>query len=287
VVAHAFHPEPIASDLAHALVSDFLERSPSAEKLAERMLAATGSRFRDALDVLSLGASDELRKQLRLTGFVRTGDSDDGAELWEHTTAIFPLLELRPSGKRRGFVRVDSIVDYLEASGTAPLVLEGDAGALVRRALVADEEAELWVVERSSDRRRTTSASAVREGPGAALLARHLQAFRLRPRPLEDAARGFETARELIVARRKTSVKRLRASSFSKPNGSLTRGKTARRACRRRARTRSGSAGSIAITTRTARAEARFARSFSCSKRSDFIVASAFMPEAKPAGARR
>ena len=203
MVAHAFHPEPIASDLAHALVSDFLERSPSAEKLAERMLAATGSRFRDALDVLSLGASDELRKQLRLTGFVRTGDSDDGAELWEHTTAIFPLLELRPSGKRRGFVRVDSIVDYLEASGTAPLVLEGDAGALVRRALVADEEAELWVVERSSDRRRTTSASAVREGPGAALLARHLQAFRLRPRPLEDAARGFETARELIVAAQK------------------------------------------------------------------------------------
>jgi len=199
VVAHAFHPEPIASDLAHALVSDFLEQSPGASKFAERLLAATGSRFRDALDVLSLGASEELRKQLRLTGFVLTGNSDDG-ELWEHTTALFPLFELRSNAKRRGFVRVDSVVDFLEATGTAPLAFEGDAGALVRRALVADDESELWVVERSTDRSQTTSASSVGAGPGAALVARHLQAFRLRPRPIDDAERGFAAALELVRA---------------------------------------------------------------------------------------
>jgi hypothetical protein len=58
VAAHAFHPEPVANDLAHALVSDFLDRSPAASALAQHLLAATGSRFRDALDVLSGGASD-------------------------------------------------------------------------------------------------------------------------------------------------------------------------------------------------------------------------------------
>jgi hypothetical protein len=198
VVAHAFHPEPIASDLAHALVSDFLERSPAAAEFAQHLLAATGARFRDALDVLSVGATDELRKQLRLTGFVHAANGEDGGELWEHTTALFPLLQLRSNAKQRGYVRVDSVVDFLESSKTAPLALEGEAGALVRRALITEGESELWIVERLADRRLTTSPSAVREGPGAALVARHLQAFRLRPRPLEDTERGFDQALRAI-----------------------------------------------------------------------------------------
>ncbi len=199
MVAHAFHPEPIANDLAHALVSDFLEKSTAAGRLAERMLVATGARFRDALDVLSVGASDDLRAKLRQTGFVRTGDAD-GAELWEHTTAIFPLLELRADATMRGFVRVDSVVDFLESQGAAPLAHEGKPGSLVRRALLAKDGAELWVVERSTDRRQTTSASAVREGPGAELVGRHLEAFRLRLRPEGDASSGFDAALELVRA---------------------------------------------------------------------------------------
>jgi hypothetical protein len=202
VVAHAFHPEPIASDLAHTLVSDFLGRSAAASKLAERMLAGTGSRFRDALDVLSVAASDELRQQLRLTGFVRTAGADE-AELWEHTTALFPMLELRPDEKPRGFVRVDSVVDFLESAAAPPLVVEGEPGALVRRALVADDGAELWVVERSANRGLATKASAVREGPGASLVARHLSAFRLRPRPIDDPALGFDVAYELVRSAQK------------------------------------------------------------------------------------
>jgi hypothetical protein len=202
VVAHAFHPEPIASDLTHTLVGDFLERSPAAETLAQRMLAGTGARFRDALDVVSVAASEELRKQLRLTGFVRTADTDD-SELWEHTTALFPLLELRADEKRRGFVRVDSVVDFLESSGAPPLVVEGEPGACVRRALLADDGAELWVVERTANRELATKASAVREGPGAELVLRHLSAFRLRPRPIDDAALGFDRAYELVRAAQK------------------------------------------------------------------------------------
>ena len=199
VAAHAFHPEPIASDLAQALVSEFLERSPTASQFAGELLAATGTRLRDALDVLSVGASDELERKLRRGGFVRTGETDDAA-LWEHTTALFPLVELRESDKPRAFVRVDSVVDFLESSRRSPLVLEGEAGALVRRALVADEGCELWVIERLAERRLATKPSAVREGPGAALVERHLQAFRLRPRPLEDAALGFDAALELVRA---------------------------------------------------------------------------------------
>ena len=40
----------------------------------------------------------------------------------------------------------------------------------------------------------------MREGPGAALVQRHLQAFRLRPRPLDEPERGFSAALELIRA---------------------------------------------------------------------------------------
>jgi hypothetical protein len=108
------------------------------------------------------------------------------------------LLQLRSNAKQRGYVRVDSVVDFLESSKTAPLALEGEAGALVRRALITEGESELWIVERLADRRLTTSPSAVREGPGAALVARHLQAFRLRPRPLEDTERGFDQALRAI-----------------------------------------------------------------------------------------
>ncbi|HEX6272245.1 MAG TPA: hypothetical protein VFZ53_04375 [Polyangiaceae bacterium] len=200
MAAQAFHPEPIASDLARSLVTEFLGRSPAAQKLAAELLVTVGARLRDALDVVSVGASDDLRDKLRLTGFVRTGQADGGAELWEHTCALFPLFELRDDAKPRGYLRVDSVVDFLESARLVPLVLEGEAGTLVRRALVADEESELWVVERSTDRKRATSASAVREGPGAALVERHLQAFRLRPRPIEDAALGFDAALELVRA---------------------------------------------------------------------------------------
>ena len=287
MAAHAFHPEPIASDLAHALVTDFLERSPAAGRLAAHVLAATGSRFRDAIDVLSVPASDELRKQLRVCGFVRTADGEDGAELWEHTTALFPLLELRTNAKRRGFVRVDSVVDFFEASQTAPLVVEGEAGALVRRALVADEEAELWVVERTTDRKRTTSASAVREGPGAALVARHLQAFRLRPRPLDEPERGFAAALELVRAAQRDVGETTACEVFFAAERLFYTRKIVRRAFKSRTKTRSGSVGSIAITTRTARAARRSARSSPCSKRSGSTVASASTRATKPAGARR
>jgi hypothetical protein len=63
--------------------------------------------------------------------------------------------------------------------------------------------AELWVVERSGNRELATKASAVREGPGAELVLRHLSAFRLRARPVDDAALGFERAYELVRAAQK------------------------------------------------------------------------------------
>ena len=199
-----FRPEPAASELVARAVSRFLERSPAARELGRSLLEGAGTRLADAIEVLAVPATDAQRSELTAAGFARLPQSREpaGLELWEHAGALLPLFELRPEPRLAAYVRTDSIVDFLEATGTlAPARLEGAAGALVRRALIAETaESALWLVERWADRRLVTSASAVREGPGMAAMTRHLDAFRLRPRPIEEPERGFQAALALVRA---------------------------------------------------------------------------------------
>jgi hypothetical protein len=198
----AFSPEPTAAALSLALYERVLQRSHAARVLSVRMREETGTRLSDVVDVLSFAAEASLRAELLGAGFAAVGVEGlvAGSELFEHPRALLPLVELRAYGKTRAYVRVDSIIDFLEASGSArPEALEGNAGAFVRRALVANEpDTELWVVERSAARRLVTSGLAVSQGPGVTARARHSEAFRLRPRPLDDPERGFLAASVLI-----------------------------------------------------------------------------------------
>jgi hypothetical protein len=198
----AFTPEPTAAALALELYERFLQQSHAARVLSIRLREETGTRLSDVVDVLSVGPDTGVRARLIGAGFAPVGVEGlaPGSELFEHERALLPLVELRAYGKARAYVRVDSIVDFLEASGLPkPETLEGHAGAFVRRALVASEdETELWVVERSAARRLVTSSLAISQGPGVTARARHLEAFRLRPRPLDDPERGFLAAAVLI-----------------------------------------------------------------------------------------
>jgi hypothetical protein len=198
----AFVPEPTASSLVLDLYERFLTQSHAARVLSLRLREETATRLSDVVDVLSLAADSVLRGRLLAAGFARVNVEGlaAGSEMFEHPRALLPLVELRAYGKSRAYVRVDSVVDFLEASGTSkPETLEGHAGAFVRRALVASEaETELWVIERSAARRLVTSSLAVSQGPGVTARARHLEAFRLRPRPLDDPERGFLAAQVLI-----------------------------------------------------------------------------------------
>ncbi|HEV8548473.1 MAG TPA: hypothetical protein VGQ57_05575, partial [Polyangiaceae bacterium] len=200
-----FHPESDASALSGRVVADFLARSPSARDLAERLLGV-GVRLGDCIDALTVPASGELRRELAASGFVRVGPerAPAGVELWEQPRALLPLIELGSGAKLRATVRVESVVDYLEASGLGSCTsLEGAPRALVRRAKVGeDRDAELWVAERRAERQRVVEKGTPDAGPGAGAVERHLEAFRLRPRPLAEPAAGFDAALGLARAAR-------------------------------------------------------------------------------------
>lgn len=166
------------------------------------MLEGAGARLADAIEVLAVPGTDAQREQLAAAGFSRLTKEREpaGHELWEHAGALLPLFELRPGPKLEAYVRTDSIVDFLEANAEyARIRIEGESGAHVRRACLADSaDTALWLVERWADRRLITSTAGVESGPGRAAMARHLDAFRLRPRPLDAPERGFEAALALV-----------------------------------------------------------------------------------------
>lgn len=201
----AFRPESEASASAGRIVGELLRRSAAARALAERLLGV-GVRLADCIDVLGVPASTELRRELEANGFekVSAEHAPPGTELWEHPRALLPLLELITGEKLSATVRVESVVDYLVAGGFERRgAIEGDAGALVRRVRIAEEpEAELWVAERRAERRRVAGRTLPSAGPGPVAIVRHLEAFRLRPRPLAAPEQGFDAALALARAAR-------------------------------------------------------------------------------------
>ncbi|HTQ08014.1 MAG TPA: hypothetical protein VMI54_29375 [Polyangiaceae bacterium] len=200
-----FKPEPEASALVLGLLDECRRRLPGVRLYAERLLAV-GARLADAVDLVSVHADGELRRELAERGFAAVPHPDgaaSGRELFEHPGALLPLVELRRDDALRIYARVDSLVDFLEAAPVTVLgAVEGAPSALVRRVLVdRGDGAELWVAERRAERTLVAARDAG-GGPGSAAIERHLEAFRLRPRPLDDPAAGFEVALELARAAR-------------------------------------------------------------------------------------
>jgi hypothetical protein len=192
-----FSPEPGAAELTREIAERFLSLSPTSRDLSRRLHEEIGARFLDSVDVLSVAGDSSLAARLTQAGFVSVAGEGlaPGSELYEHPGALLPLIELRPYGKLRAYFRVDSAVDFLEVfQGANPTAIEGQPGGLVRRALVGSDEAELFVVERSASRTMVTGNAGIARGPGVTARARHLEAFRLRARPLADPERGFQAA---------------------------------------------------------------------------------------------
>jgi hypothetical protein len=200
----AFQPELEASALVEEVTAELVRRSPTLRSLADR-LRSVGARLADAIDVLHVPPDAELRQRLASKGFERLANerAPDGTELWEHPRALLPLLDLGPGAKLGAYVRTESVADFLEANLPARLgAIEGAPFAKVRRVLVESApDAEVWLAERRAER-FWLSAPNVPAGPGPAAILRHLEAFRLRPRPLDAPERGFEVALELARAAR-------------------------------------------------------------------------------------
>jgi len=203
--AVAFHPEPTATALVLGMIEEFRRRCPGGRAFAERLLAV-GARLSDAVDLIGVRADGEVRRELERSGFARVEHPDGGShgrELWEHPGALLPLVELGAEDGLRLVARTDSVVDFLEAAPVPALgAVEGAPSGLVRRVLVARSDgAELWLAERRAGR-ALIAAKEPSAGPGAAAIERHLEAFRLRPRPLDDPGSGFDAALVLVGAAR-------------------------------------------------------------------------------------
>lgn len=204
MVPVVFAPEHDASALVAAVTAELLRRSAALERHAER-LRSVGARLADAIDVLHVPPDPEFRQKLAASGFERLQNerAPEGTELWEHPRALLPLFDLGPGAKLAAYVRTDSVADFLEANLPARLgVIEGAPFAKVRRVLLESRsDAELWLTERRAER-FLVSAPNIDEGPGPAALTRHLEAFRLRPRPLDAPEQGFAAALTLARAAR-------------------------------------------------------------------------------------
>lgn len=199
-----FRTQPDASQLVEGLVSEVEATSPEIVALSRRLLDTTGSRLADAIEVVGAPQGDALGERLRATGFVKLPPeaTPQAHELWEHPGALLPLLSLSAAEKLKLYVRVESVVDFLEANDlTQPPCFEGEPGALVRRAQIfATESSEIWVAERLAERRLIPGFAGVHEGVDCEAIQRHLEAFRLRPRPYQDAEAGFLAAIARIEA---------------------------------------------------------------------------------------
>jgi hypothetical protein len=203
MIERVFQPEADASALVASLLAEFLGRSLGAREYAAR-LGGVGARFGDAIDVLGVPESDALRARLASAGFERLARERCPAagELWEHPRALLPLVQVGRGAKHRAYVRTDSVVDYLEVAGTPAGAIEGAPWSPARRVLLAtSSDSELWLAERRAERFRV-AAETLDDGPGPEPLLRHLDAFRLRPRPLDAPESGFDRALELARAAR-------------------------------------------------------------------------------------
>jgi hypothetical protein len=123
---------------------------------------------------------------------------------WEHPLGLFPRVRSLPANcsangtTRQLAIKVESVVDFLAAHELTRVEIEGPPFASVRRARVASENGvELWAVERHGS---LAFESALNEDVPLCAIARHSEAFRLRPREFDHDADGFAHAIQLIDA---------------------------------------------------------------------------------------
>jgi hypothetical protein len=184
------HPE------AYQLVCDGLAKLkhviPMAETLSHRMLAETGTTLLDWTDRLTIDCDVHT---LRNCGYQSAECHGPGC--YRHPTAQLPVLML-PSGKRILVIKVESVVDFLEAHQfDSRQQIHGNLGAAIRRSCIhCTSEAELWVIERHGNTGwQTHDASATQ----LEHLSQWAERFRMRRRNFETDAEGFTYARNLIT----------------------------------------------------------------------------------------
>ena len=183
--------QPQATQLVQTELSRFLSGSVCAQNLRIRMLNETGTNLFDWLDRLTTGAS---ATELTTLGFVP--EPSRGAGVFRHPLAQLPLL-VHGYGKRMAAVRVESVVDFLQAQRMdTRCQIVGNYGAAVRRTCIEClPDSELWVVERHGQQTWEPDEVTVEYIQS---LAWHFEHFRLRRRDFESLVEGFQNAERML-----------------------------------------------------------------------------------------
>ncbi len=183
------HPQAFA--IVSTAISQLVTAIPLLQALSERMRQETGTELRNWVDRLTVDAAvDELLD----CGFAPSEARGNGC--YNHSRAQLPTVVLG-YGKRMLAIKVESVVDYMEAHrlDSRHQVL-GSSGAPVRKVCIhCDSDSEVWIVERhgSVSWEATDVTPVVLERA-----ARHMERFRLRRRDFDSDLAGFDHARDLI-----------------------------------------------------------------------------------------
>lgn len=191
-------PQPLAQALINDLVAQFLAACPQAAKLAQRMKDETGTRFVDWIDHLQWPSDSGLEFRLLSVGFAHR--PQPGAErCFRNDGGIFPEVVLADDPQMYIAIKVDSVTDFL-TTHNVPFShhIEGGPLAQIRMAPAFREgNCELWVIERHGLRGYEVARADPQQ---AALILRHLEAFRRRDRDFPTDEAGFAHLSSLIDA---------------------------------------------------------------------------------------
>lgn len=193
----AFHwtTQPDAEAWLRFVVDGFLEKSPFARSLADRMAQETGTRFFDWIDHIRLPRDSFGAELVENLGYVR--DERVRGACYLHPGAIFPRVVLDAQASLRVTLKVDAVAAFLQAQGIAAAI-EGAVLNPVRQAKVEDTgNTQLWVMER-----RGWVGFDVEDIAESRRMAaqRHLDAFRTRKRGFDNPHDGFALAERLVDA---------------------------------------------------------------------------------------
>lgn len=188
-------PKWITQPAAYEIIKTSLDRLCASnrflERLAQRMLAETGTRLIDWIDRISVHASEA---QLVEAGFVK--DASEHLGVYRHPHAQLPAVVL-DYGKSLVAIKVESVIDFLVAHQLdVRSQIFGNAGAALRRCCVdCQPNSECWIVERHG-----YQGWQVEEASPELLanVTHHRERFWLRRRSFETVAQGFVYARQVF-----------------------------------------------------------------------------------------
>lgn len=187
-------PQLAAEQLVGRLLQAYLQRTPAASALAQRMRDETGTRLLDWTDHLVVPYASEIEQQLLSAGFNQR-PQPMAERCFVHDDGLFPRILLSCEPQLALAFRVESIADFAAANGLQMAATEAPLPLYRRFLLSSTEGSVLWAIERHGY--QGFAQPQWSDGKRLAML-RHLEQFRTRRRDFANDVDGFEHLTSLI-----------------------------------------------------------------------------------------